>query len=208
MAGWRPGSPANIQLRRVVGLDLCPENPLNGKLSRMKILILVVIVAGAAALFLAIMKVRWSGEGGKGGSSADYEKLGSVLSPAERKFLGIMAPILPQGVGVLVKVRLAEVFIPRRGLEASHRRSAGERMRGETVDVLLVRAEDFSPLAGMAFHEESRRQETRESRSYFVENTFVRNGLPYFTVAAQEDYDRDELRDRLASLLGRQHPRG
>lgn len=174
----------------------------------MKFLILLVILVGAAAFFLALMKVRWSGESGKEGSSADYEKLGSVLSPAERTFLGIMAPLLPQGVGVLVKVRLAEVFVPRRGLEAPRRRAAGDRMRGETVDFLLVRAEDFSPLAGMAFQEEVRRGESKAARSYFVENTFVRNGLPYLTVAAQETYDADDLRDRLASLLGRQRARG
>ncbi|MBP8256147.1 MAG: DUF2726 domain-containing protein [Opitutaceae bacterium] len=173
----------------------------------MKFLILLVILVGAAAFFLALMKVRGSGEGGEDGSSADYERLGSVLSPAERKYLGVMAPLLPQGVGVLVKVRLAEVFVPRRGLEAARRRAAGQRLRGESVDFLLVRAEDFSPLAGMAFHEEARRPESREARSYFVENTFVRNGLPYLTVAAQEAYDGDDLRDRLASLLGRQRPR-
>lgn len=174
----------------------------------MKILILVIMVVGALALFLALMKVRWSGEGGGKGSSADYEKLGSVLSPAERKFLGIMAPLLPQGVGVLVKIRLAEVFVPRRGLDASRRRAAGERMRGESVDFLLVRAEDFSPLAGMALQEERLRGQTRADRRYFVENTFVRNGLPYLTVAAQETYDADALRGRLASLLWRQRPKG
>ncbi len=172
----------------------------------MKYLFLVILVVGAATFVLAMMKVRASPDAEGGGSSADYEALRTVLSPAERHFLGVLAPLLPPGVGVLVKVRLADVFTPKRGLDASRRQAATQRMRAQSIDFLLVRADDFSPLAGLALREDSARTERKAARDHFVENTFARNGLPFLTVKAQPDYDREELKRRLATVVPPQHP--
>jgi len=170
---------------------------------RMKVLILIIVAVGAATFFLALMKVRSTPDSGEKGSSADCELFGSVLSPAERHFLGILAAQLPAGVGVLVKVRLADIFAPRRGLDATRRRESADRLRAQSVDFLLVRAENFSPLAGIAFREDSRRGEGPAKQGYFVENAFARNGLAFLTVTAQPDYDAAELRRRLAALLSK-----
>lgn len=167
----------------------------------MKYLILVILIVGAATFLLAMMKVRASPESESVGSSADYEALRSVLSPAERQFLGVLASLVPRGVGVLVKVRLADVFTPKRDLDATRRQEASQRMRGQSIDFLLVRADDFSPLAGIAFRDDSVRAERKQVREHFVENTFVRNGLPFLTVKAQSDYDAEDLKHRLAAVL-------
>ena len=172
----------------------------------MKYLILVILVVGAATFILAMMKVRASPDTESGANSADYEALRSVLSPTERHFLGTLASLLPPGVGVLVKVRLADVFTPKRGLDAARRQAATQRMRAQSIDFLLVRADDFSPLAGLAFREDSARTERKAARDHFVENTFARNGLPFLTVKAQPDYDNEDLKRRLATVLSTQRP--
>jgi hypothetical protein len=48
-----------------------------------------------------------------------YQKAGSLFSPAERSFLGVLNQVVGGDVRILAKVRVADVITPKKGLSRS-----------------------------------------------------------------------------------------
>lgn len=168
----------------------------------MKVLIVVIAVAGALLFLLALLKSSRAHEpADEEAKGSDYEALRGVLSPAEQAFVAVLGPTLPPGVGLLAKTRLADIFTTKRGLESQQRLSAYNRISRKHVDFLLVRAIDFSPIAGIEFDDPSSRGEARRRRDTFAEAVFAHSGIPYLRIRAQTTYDPVELARHLASIL-------
>jgi len=167
----------------------------------MKFLIVLLVVLGAAAFLLAMIKVQSAPDTDEKGKGSDYEALRTVLSPAEQAFIAVLAPVLPEGVGLLVKIRLADIFTPKRSLENARRVPAANRLNRKHVDFLLVRTADFSPLAGVELDDAAKRGNDSRAHDAFLESVFVKSGLPLIRIRAQESYDTVDLGKKIATIL-------
>jgi hypothetical protein len=171
----------------------------------MKPLVLLVIIAvlfAALAIAIPLLKARLGGFTAVNAADATQYRLRSVVfTPAERSFLGVVDGVLPEGISWLGKVRLGDVFTTRKGLTASQRASAWNRINQKHVDFLLVRMSDFAPLAGIELDDTSHDAEDRQDRDAFVDQVFRCGGIPLLHVAAQAAYNPNELRSKITALL-------
>src|SRR5688572_20316441 len=87
----------------------------------------VVFVVLIALVLLARKAAGGAAETGAKGEMV-YQVRPAVLTAAERSFLGVLEPLLPDGVGYLIKIRLGDVFVTKKGLDASRRASAWNRI--------------------------------------------------------------------------------
>jgi hypothetical protein len=164
-------------------------------------LILIVILLVAGAIIGAVVKARLGNAVRPSGLSDDFQSRKAIFSPAERSFLGVLDGVLPEGVTWLGKVRLGDVFVTRKGLTASRRATAWNRINQKHVDFLLVRSRDFAPLAGIELDDRSHEENARKDRDAFVDQVFRSSNLPLLHIRAQEAYNQAQLRTDIAKLF-------
>lgn len=157
-------------------------------------LLLVLTVLAAA------VKARGEGPAIR---EAAYVVQKSVLTPAERSFVGVLEPVLPEGVGLLIKIRLADVFEIRPGLTRAARTAAFNRISAKHVDFLLVRASDVAPVIGIELDDSSHAAERRKSRDSFVDEVFRSCRVPLLRIPAKAAYNAAELRADLEAVLAK-----
>jgi hypothetical protein len=166
---------------------------------------IILIVLAVAAVFVVagfiMMRLRGGSAAEPAKADAQYQVVPSILTPAERSFLGVLEPLLPEGVTYLVKIRLGDVFVPRKGLDNSRRTSARNRINQKHVDVLLVSTSDFKPLAGVELDDSSHAEDRRKARDAFVDEVFRSGGVPLLHIPAQATYNPNELRAQVAAAL-------
>lgn len=125
---------------------------------------LKLIIVGALLLVIVVVVAalkRKLPDRGKGGL---YYLRKSLLTPAERSFLGVLELGLPAGVRLFAKVRLEDIFGVVSGLERGERQGARNRISRKHVDFLLVRVNDLSPVAGIELDDSSHDEEDRRQR--------------------------------------------
>ena len=159
--------------------------------------ILIGLIIAVAFVVIATLKLLAAVRGRRG----FYVLRPALFTPAERAFLAVLERILPPGVRVFGKVRLADVFAEQRDLNARERRSARNRIDRKHVDFLLVRSADLAPLAGIELDDRSHEEPDRQARDAFVNETFDRAGLPLLHVSVQKTYDPAELKTKIVDLL-------
>src|SRR5688572_25987432 len=99
-----------------------------------------VLIAAAVLLMLVVVvalavkaKVRSGGNEDGGSSEAKampdaYDLRRSLFTPAERSFVGVLETLDLEGVTIASKVRLADIFTVKKGLERGDRRGAQNRI--------------------------------------------------------------------------------
>lgn len=162
----------------------------------------VVIGVTLFVLFIVagLLKAKLSRDEAAPGEVCAYQARRTILSSAERSFAGVLEKNLPNGVGLLMKVRLGDVFVTRKGLTPSRRTSAWNRINQKHVDFLLVRMDDFAPLAGVELDDKSHAEDDRKQRDAFVDQVFSGCNLPLLHVPAAATYNVAELRAKVAAL--------
>lgn len=162
------------------------------------VVVAAVVVAIAIVAFLSLAaKQRVSA----GGAVDAYDLRTSLLSAAERSFLGVIDPLLPSEVQVCPKVRLEDFLSVKKGLGRAGNQAARNRINRKHVDFLIVRATDFKPLAGIELDDKSHDAPDRRERDAFVDAAFASAGLPLLHVPAASTYQPAELRAKLATIL-------
>lgn len=164
----------------------------------MEALFFLLLLLGLAVLAAALRK--------KPGSSRPedaplpYRLKTSLLTPAERSFLGVLEKVLPEGVKVWPKVRLLDLLtVEARG---SERQAALNRVQAKHLDFLLVRARDAKPLLAIELDDRSHEQEARQARDRFLERLVGKIGLPLARVRVKEAYTLEEVRRMVEAHLG------
>jgi hypothetical protein len=152
---------------------------------------LVVVTLG-----LLIRKLK----GGAGLSDVYYSRK-SLFTPAERSFFGILKSLSLPGVTITSKVRLADIFGVIKGLDASTRQRALNRINAKHIDFVLLNEADGKPILGIELDDSSHQEETRIARDRFVDSIFASAKLPILHVVVRASYNPVELRKSIDTAL-------
>jgi hypothetical protein len=168
-------------------------------------LTLIIIVIGVfviAAVALAALKTK--GGASEGAAKPDFYYLKkSLFSAAERSFLGVLESLEYEGVTIASKVRLADIFGVKKGLERGDRQRALNRIIAKHVDFLLIQSSDGRPLLGLELDDSSHEEEERVTRDSFVDAVFASAGLPILHVTAKATYDPKEVHRQIDAALAK-----
>ncbi len=156
------------------------------------ILIIVVVLFVVIAIALAALKAK-AGASEPSAKPDVYFLQKSLFTPAERSFFGVLETLNYDGIGITSKVRLADIFGIKKGLERGDRQRALNRIAAKHVDFLFIQKSDGKPLLGIELDDSSHEEEKRISRDSFVDNVFASGGLPIIHIPAKQAYDRNEI---------------
>ena len=138
---------------------------------------------------------------GGSGEESFYERRDRLFSPAERSFLGVLEQILGEQYRVIGKVRIADIIRPRKGLSASARTSALNRITSKHVDFAVCDPRTLQIVGVIELDDSSHREARRQRRDEFVDAALVSAGVPLVRIPAQRAYASAEVRLRVSVLF-------
>jgi hypothetical protein len=159
------------------------------------------IIIAIALLLLVVASFRRSR-----GSSPDtlpYTLKPALFSPAERSFLGVLDQAIGKHYQIFGKVRIADVIETERGLSASTRQAAFNRINAKHFDFLLCNRDDLAVVCAIELDDKSHRKNSRQERDAFIGDLCQSVGLPLLRVEAKRTYTVQELRTRILDATQR-----
>ena len=132
-----------------------------------------------------------------------YYVRNSLFTPAERSFFGLLESLDYDGVTIASKVRLADIFGVKKGLERGGWQRAFNRIAAKHVDFLLIQSSDGRPILGIELDDSSHKEEKTVIRDSFVDSVFSSAGLPILHVPARGSYDPKELHRQIDEAIAR-----
>lgn len=130
-----------------------------------------------------------------------YQSKEVLCSPAERSFMGALDKIVGERYRIFAKVRLADIIDVQRGLSASARQSAFNRIAGKHVDFIVCNANDLSIVGAIELDDKSHLKKGRRERDQFLEKALDAASVPMLRVKAQSTYSIKEVSSDLDSAF-------
>jgi hypothetical protein len=165
------------------------------------IILVAIAVILLALLFVAFAVLKARQKVPNASAPDSYDSRASLLTPAERSFLGVIEPLLPSEVRVCPKVRLEDFLSVKKGLGRAGNQAARNRINRKHVDFLIVQTTDFKPIAAIELDDKSHDADDRKARDAFVDTAFASAGLPLLHVAAAATYNPADIRAKIGTLL-------
>ena len=137
----------------------------------------------------------------KGSGTFPYERIERLFTAAERSFLGVLEEVLGKEYVVLGKIRLADIIRPRKGLTASGRASALNRITSKHVDFAVCDLRTRSVVGVVELDDSSHQRPSRRRRDEFIDMALEAAGVAVVHVTAQKAYQPAEVRSQIAGLF-------
>jgi hypothetical protein len=164
---------------------------------------LFVFLAAACVALVVVVVVVFLARGWRTSAAPalSYRKCNSLLSPAERSFIGVLEPIAADlSLRVFCKVRLADVLLVPR--DAPNRQSLLNRTSQKHLDFVLCEPDTLAPALAVELDDASHCRQDRQRRDEFVDAVCAVAELPVLHARAQHSYVVADVRAELVRLLG------
>lgn len=159
------------------------------------IIALIIVVIISAVLIQSTKKLGTTEEG------LPYTKLGTLFSPAERSFLGVLNQVISNDVYIFGKVRVADVLTPKKGIARSDWQKAFNKISGKHFDYLLCDKDKISILCAIELNDSSHNTKKRNDRDRFLEGACESAGLPLIQITAKKAYNIQNVQQAIAPYL-------
>jgi very-short-patch-repair endonuclease len=160
-------------------------------------LIVLLLLLVAVAVAFALLKKRAA----KGPVGFPYQSKDVLCSPAERSFIGALDKIVGENYRIFAKVRLADIIDIQKGLSASARQSAFNRISRKHIDFIVCNANDLSIIGAIELDDKTHRGKGRQERDQFLDKTLKAAGVPLLRIKAQSAYSIKEIFSSLDSVF-------
>ena len=151
-------------------------------------------IIGVAFILLIASTAILKRSAGQRPDALPYTLKPALYSPAERSFLGVLEQAIGKHYQIFGKVRIADVVETRRGLSASTRQSAFNRINAKHFDFLLCDKGDLTVVCAIELDDRSHQKGSRQQRDAFIVELCRIVGLPLLRVPAKRAYAVQELR--------------
>jgi very-short-patch-repair endonuclease len=165
------------------------------------------ILIALIALAIVIVALAAAKKNAAGTATADcpYVKQATLLTDAERSFLGVLEQAIGERYRVYAQVRLADLISVKPGTEKSKRTSAQNRINQKHADFVLCEPTTLAIVCAVELDDSSHQREKRKVRDAFVEQACAAAGLPLARFPAKGAYAIQDVRSAILTLLGLSH---
>jgi len=130
-----------------------------------------------------------------------YEKLPSLLSPAERSFFGVLSNAVSADVEVFTKVRVADVIKPSKGTKKGEWQIAFNKISAKHFDFVICDKKDLNVVCVIELDDKSHQKSKTAKRDEFLMQACKSSNLPLIRIRAAKSYKVAELRELLGQYL-------
>jgi len=159
---------------------------------------LVVLVVFVVAVLAAKRKAAESGRT----SDLPYIKQETLLTAAERSFLGVLEQAVGDRFRIYAQVRLADLLAVKPGIGRAERAAAQNRINAKHADFVLCSPDTLHIVCAIELDDASHQKANRQERDVFMERACAAADLPLARFRAKSGYVVAEVRAELLTLLG------
>lgn len=149
------------------------------------------------ALFLGGLVWLRRGQKGGGDGAPVYRKAPALLTAAERSFFGALEQAANGKLRIMVKVRLADVIRPEKGLARRAYTGAFNRISRKHLDFVLCDPGTLAIRAAVELDDGSHQRAARKERDQFLESAMKSAGIPLHRFSVQRGYEIESIRNAL-----------
>jgi len=159
---------------------------------------LIILFVIAIAVIAAKRKSRDPSEA----SELPYVKQDTLLTNAERSFLGVLEQAIGDRFRIYAQVRLADLLAVKSGTGKSQRISAQNKINAKHADFVLCDVTTLEIVCAIELDDSSHQKTNRKERDAFLEMACAAAGLPLARFPAKSGYVVADVRAAIYSLLG------
>lgn len=160
----------------------------------MKNPLLVIVGIGFLALILVLAFKS---------SLSPYIPVKALLTDAELNFYRQLIRIVPPGILVFSKVRIADVIDVKPSIKGKGRLKHFNPIAAKHFDFVLVDDKKMQILGAIELNDSSHDKKERKERDEFVRKVMASAKVPLFEIKATRKYKLDTLKSDLEALLAR-----
>lgn len=134
-------------------------------------------------------------------SDLPYVKQETLLTDAERSFLGVLEQAIDDRFRIYAQVRLADLLSVKAGTERGKRAAAQNRINGKHADFVLCNPKTLEIVCAVELDDSSHQRANRKERDAFLERACATAGLPLARFPAKFGYVVAEVRADIFALL-------
>ncbi|MBM34132.1 MAG: hypothetical protein CML22_07515 [Rheinheimera sp.] len=137
-------------------------------------------------------------------AGSPYVPAKALMTDAELNFYRQLMRIVPPGILVFSKVRIADIVDVKPSLKGKGRVKHFNPIAAKHFDFVLVDDKKMHILGAIELNDSSHQRKERMERDAFVRKVMESAKLPLFEIKATRKYKLDDLRSSLLSLVGRE----
>ena len=131
-----------------------------------------------------------------------YDASGTLLSPAELSFFKVLEIAVGENAYIVVKVRVADLLRPQKGLTRSNWQKAFNSISSKHIDFVICDKTSFKPLCAIELNDKSHQRKSRTVRDEFISKAFASARVPLEFIIARRAYSVERIREQLEPYLG------
>lgn len=127
-----------------------------------------------------------------------YRATDTFLSDAELEFIHALCRVLPEGMSVVPKVRVADIVYVTAKKDYQ---KYFNKISSKHVDFLVVRLPHWKPLFAIELDDSSHSRASRAIRDEFLDKVFRAARFPLIRIEQKRAYNLVELREQISSAI-------
>lgn len=134
-------------------------------------------------------------------SATPYERMTSILSPAEQHFYKVLSSTIGRRAIIMAKVRIADILKVNGRTKQKHFWSHFSKISQKHIDFVLLDPSTFKTIGLVELDDKSHYQFSRKQRDVFINQVMEQVGIPLYRFRVQRRYDRSEILEELEPSL-------
>ena len=122
-----------------------------------------------------------------------YERIDTILTPAEQRFYGALTTALQGRALVMAKVRIADLLKVRSTVPRKLFWHYFSKISQKHVDFVLIDTKTFTTLCVIELDDKSHAQNERKQRDAFVDYVMKQTGIPLHRFPVRRHYNLTEF---------------
>ena len=162
-------------------------------------ILLIPLVLLAVVILIAILKTLLAAK--KVTVQHSYDAAGTLLSPAELSFFKVLELVVKDNAHIVVKVRVADLLTPRKGMTRSNWQKAFNSISSKHIDFVICDKTNLKPLCAIELNDKSHQRKSRRLRDELITKAFASANVPLKFITARRSYSAEHLRQQLAPFF-------
>lgn len=130
-----------------------------------------------------------------------YQSTQFLLTKAERSFYGALVQAVGNDALVFAKVRIADVLLPKSGMNRTNWQRAFNKVSAKHFDFVLCRKDDCSLLLAIELDDTSHNTKKAQQRDEFVNRACASAGFSLLRIKAARAYVIADLRQQINDVI-------
>lgn len=164
---------------------------------QLTIMVAAVVIAVVATAFARLARLARHPVDGE----YTYVSADALLTQGELAFLRVLRGLIPCGVCINFKVRVADIIQVAPGTSRQRWSAAFNKIQSKHVDFVLCDSDSIKILCVIELHDKSHNTQKRTVRDNFIRHALASGAVPFIEVKASRMYNASDPRDRLNDLL-------